>query len=114
MHVYHVGDYRVVRLRSERVQEDGEWVTMDHYAVLDTTEVSPLMEVSFPRGEGDELDDVKAQKILGTLLGWVRQIEAEADSDSDPLPPESPGRPPRAHLRLVRDEPETYPDPDGQ
>ncbi|MER5622518.1 hypothetical protein ABT061_15885 [Streptosporangium sp. NPDC002544] len=113
MYVYHVGDYRVAKLRSERVQEDGEWVTMDHYAVLDTTEVSPPMEVSFPRPR-EEIDDVEVQEILEAVLRQVRQAEAGADSDLEPLPPESPARPPQAHLRLVRDEPETDPDQDGQ
>ena len=113
MHVYFVGEYRAAMLRSERVQEDGEWVTMDHYAVVDTTEVSPHMEVSFLR-EGEEIDDVKVQKMLEAVLRQVRAAEAEADSDPAPLPPESPGHPPWARLRLVRDEPETGPGQGGQ
>ncbi|WP_433259445.1 hypothetical protein ACQPYK_50275 (plasmid) [Streptosporangium sp. CA-135522] len=105
MYVYHAGNYRMIRIRSECVHEAGEWVTLDHYVILDLTEAHPPMEVSIPR-EVKAPDDVEVQQILETLLGWGRQIEEE------PLPPGWPAHPPRTHLRLVKDEPET--DSDGQ
>lgn len=107
MHVYHIGDYRVMKLESDLVQDDGEWVIADRYVVLDAAEVSPLIEVSIPR-KGDEMDDAEVVKLFQTLLGWVRQIEA-----SEPDLPESFEHPPEKPLRLVRDEPETDPGQDG-